>query len=166
MATASSPFNPKLFLTGSADGLIRLYNLQDTEPKATFEPSFGDYVTGLQWSYTRPCVFAAVTSSGSLFIYDLVANKQGPVDTKKYESLEEDGSNVSVTSIFRQASHVCFNPKQRNILGVGYYDGYVRVFKLRATLVRPTDLDGEKRVLNKYTDDSDVLGFEEKKKNY
>ena len=158
---ATSPFNAKLFLTGGADGLIRMYNTQEMEPCAIFEPAFGDYITGLQFSYTRPCVFAAITSSGHLFIYDLVANKQGPVEVRKYEGLEDDGSNVTVTSIFRQASRICFNPKQRNILCVGYFDGFVRVFKLRGTLVRPADLDHEKQVLAKYTDDGDL--FEERK---
>ena len=57
---------------------------------------------------------------------------------------------------------MCFNPKQRGLLGVGYYDGLVRVFKLRDSLVRPSDLDNEKYELGKYTEDGDAM-FEEKK---
>ena len=78
-----------------------MYDLQEKRPVASFEPNFGEYIISVEFSPFRPCVFAAITSGGNLFIYDLVVNKQGPVEVIKYERLEEDGSCVTVPSIYR-----------------------------------------------------------------
>ena len=145
LATASSPFLPRLFLTGSADGTVRMYDQQDKRPVASFEPAFGEYVMDVAFSQERPSVFAAISSSGNLFLYDLVANKQCPSEIIRYETLEEDGSAVTVPSIFRQAQRIEFNPRQRSLVAVGYLDGFVRVFKLKASLC------------NKHPDDFKVL---------
>lgn len=107
----TSPFVSRLFITCAADGFIRLYDTMDKRPVAWWSPSFGDYITCVRFSPWRPCVFAAISSSGSIYIYDLVANKNGPVDEIKYESLEEDGSCLAVPMIYRSARQISFHPR-------------------------------------------------------
>jgi WD40 repeat protein len=84
LSISCSPFNNRIFLTGSTDGQIRMYDVQDKKQIVTFEPSFGEYIMSIEWSPVRPAVFAAVTNSGSLYIYDLVKSKHNPAEIIKY----------------------------------------------------------------------------------
>lgn len=61
-----------MFLTCSCDGSVRLYDIQDKRAIASFEPSFGEYLNCVQWSPFRAAVFACVSNTGFLYIYDLV----------------------------------------------------------------------------------------------
>ena len=81
LGISASPFNKRLFLTCSADGAIRIYDIQDKRPVASFEPSFGEYLNCVEWSLFRPAVFACVSNTGNLYIYDLVRDKKKPVET-------------------------------------------------------------------------------------
>ena len=96
LTISTSPFNNRIFLTGSTDGQIRMYDVQDKKQIATFEPCFGEYINCVQWSPFRAAVFAAVTNSGSLYIYDLIKSKHSPIEIIKYTSLDEDGSSIAV----------------------------------------------------------------------
>jgi WD40 repeat protein len=81
LGVSASPFNKRLFLTCSADGSIRLYDLQDKRQVQTFEPNFGEYLNSVEWSLFRPAVFACVSNTGNLYIYDLVRSKKKPIET-------------------------------------------------------------------------------------
>jgi len=67
-----NPFKDRLFLTASADGSIRLYDVQDVKQVMIFEPKYSEYILCVQWSPVRPAVFVAVSDRGTLYIYDLV----------------------------------------------------------------------------------------------
>ena len=111
-----------------------MYDVQDKKQVATFEPCFGEYINCVQWSPFRAAVFAAVSNSGSLYIYDLIKSKHSPIEIIKYTSLDEDGSTIAVHERLRQAQQLSFNPRQRDSVAVGYLDGFVRIFKLSRSL--------------------------------
>lgn len=71
---SASPFIKRLFLSCSQDGQIRIYDTLSNRPVTVFEPSgFGvsEYLTFIEWSPFRPAMFAALGSTGSVYIYDL-----------------------------------------------------------------------------------------------
>lgn len=115
-------------MTCSSDSSVRLYDIHDKKAVAQFEPANGEYLNCVAWSPFRPAVFACVSNMGTLFIYDLVRSKQGPFQTIKFES------DVSVPLRYRQASQICFNPRQRDYISVGYHDKIVRVYKMARVL--------------------------------
>jgi WD40 repeat protein len=101
---------------------------------ASFEPCFGEYINCVQWSPFRPSVFAACSNAGSLYIYDLTQSKQ-----KCIEAIKHENSSISVK--LRSAQQIHFNPKQRNLVAVGYDDKFVRVYKLSKNLANKTKKD-------------------------
>lgn len=86
LGVSASPFNKRLFLTCSTDGAIRLYDVQDKRPVASFEPQVGEYLHCVEWSLFRPAVFAAVSNSGTLYIYDLVRSKKKPFEVLQMDA--------------------------------------------------------------------------------
>jgi len=121
---ATSPFNKRLFLTCSTDGTVRLYDNQEISPVCSFEPGIGEYLNCVEWSLFRPAVFAAVSNTGNLYIYDLVASKKSPVETMRITESEVPKHSE------RQAIQIVFNPRQRDFVAVGYYDKTVKIFRL------------------------------------
>lgn len=126
-----SPFYEKVFLTCSADGSIRLYNLYDKRPVQIFEPCFGERFNCVEWSLSRPAVFACGSSSGCLYIYDLLRNNKNPI--KKIEMDDRDRVPISM----REISSVKFNRSLRNMVAVGFHDKVVRVYWLSSELSMP-----------------------------
>lgn len=80
-----------------------------------------------EFSPFRPTVFAAVGNSGNVFIYDLLQSKSAP--TVVLKNLDDGVSQAHCV-----AQTLCFNPRQRDFLAVGYHDGFVRVYRLNYTL--------------------------------
>ena len=128
LGVATSPFNKRLFLTCSSDSSIRLYDVHDKKAVASFEPCFGEYLNCVQWSPFRPSVFACVSNTGTLYIYDLVRSKQAPFEVIKHDN------DSSVAMKYRQASEIKFNPRQRDYIAVGYHDKMVRIYRLSRVL--------------------------------
>ncbi|KAI8926392.1 WD40-repeat-containing domain protein [Entophlyctis helioformis] len=74
---AHSPFHRNLFLTCGTDGNVRLYNQLQPKPLLTWEPS-SQALCSVDWSPSRPPVFACTTIEGNILIYDLSASRTAP----------------------------------------------------------------------------------------
>lgn len=128
---SASPFHEKVFLTCSADGSVRLYNLSDKRPIQSFEPCFGEQFNCVEWSLSRPAVFACGSTTGTLYIYDLLRNMQKPI--KKIEMDDRD----RVPPSMREVSSIKFNGSLRNMVAVGFFDKVVRIYWLSSELSQP-----------------------------
>jgi WD40 repeat protein len=120
-----SPFLKRLFLTCSFDGTIRMYDVLSNRPVATFETGHNEYLQCVIWSPFRPTVFVASSNNGTVYIFDLMLSKQVPSYTLPYIQ-----SSISSERIMTEktAFSICFNPRQRDFLAVGYYDGTAKIF--------------------------------------
>ena len=110
----------------------------------SFCPENG-YLYSLEWSPTRPCVFACATHNGNILLYDLM----------------ELGTSNACQVI--QASADCpiytlnFNKQRNGYLASGDRSGQIKIWKLSQNY---TKIDaGELRVLNEISEKS----FEEEK---
>jgi WD40 repeat protein len=100
-----SPFHRNLFITGGADGMVKLFHILEQTPIMKWEPcaanpqgkrwrivffvfllifsllDMGSFisVTAVAFSPHRPMVFACSTNDGFIYIYDLMENKKLPV---------------------------------------------------------------------------------------
>ena len=127
---ACSPFQKRIFLSCSTDGAIRMYDVLDARPIATFEPGYNEYLMQVAWSPFRPTVFAAVSNSGAVYIYDLIQSKQVPTYVLEYKAPQ---SSEQLSKI-KTAYSIAFNPKQRDFLAVGYHDRTTKIFRLNYSL--------------------------------
>ncbi len=82
-------------------------------------------------------MFATVSSSGKLYIYDLVQSKHKPYEVIPFD--EEMANQVPLQ--LRQAQKIMFNPRQRDCVAVGYHDTTVRVFRLSRGLSNMSSQD-------------------------
>jgi len=124
-----NPYHPKTFLSCSADWTIKMWIRDMKRPIVTFD--LGDQVGDISWAPYSSTVFAAVTSDGKLYVYDLNQNKH------KHLCMMPTTSKA-------QAFHVAFNQTDPIIL-VGDHKGGVVSFKLSNSLFQgPTEPDPEK----------------------
>lgn len=113
-------YHPKVFLSCSADWTIKMWDQQIKRPIITFD--LGCAVGDIQWAPYSSTVFAAVTSSGNLYVYDL--------SLEKHHHLCEHPAMKKL-----KALHVAFNHNDPIIL-VGDERGGVNSFKLSNALSR------------------------------
>ena len=73
-AVCCSPFHRNLFLSASTDMRLHLSSFLQAKPLVVFEPEAG-YLFDVQWSPTRPLVFAAATGNGNVLVYDLLVRQ-------------------------------------------------------------------------------------------
>nr|CCC89914.1 unnamed protein product [Trypanosoma congolense IL3000] len=127
----TSPFFHNLCLTCSSDGTARLYNVLETTPLATMEPSAETkhFLYGARFSPFRPSVVAVVSRSSFLHIYDLEKSKVKPVVTL-------DAGTDSTPLMC-----VAFNHASPDLIVTGDIAGCVRLWKLPSTLMQTTDLE-------------------------
>mmetsp|Transcript_43297 Transcript_43297/g.57280 ORF Transcript_43297/g.57280 Transcript_43297/m.57280 type:complete len:107 (+) Transcript_43297:1610-1930(+) len=85
------------------------------------------------WSPFRPCVFIAVTNSGSVYIYDLLASQQTPSYTLEYKVPPQRAGRGDND---KTAYSIGFNPVIRDFLAIGYGDCTARIFQLNYSLSR------------------------------
>lgn len=113
-------FHPNIFITCSADWLVKIWDHKQKEPMFTFDlnSSVGD----VAWAPYSSTVFAAVTADGKVHVYDLNINK--------YEALCEQ---AVVQKKKTKLTHVSFNPVHPIII-VGDDRGYVTSLKLSPNL--------------------------------
>ncbi|XP_018557419.1 WD repeat-containing protein 34 [Lates calcarifer] len=116
-----SPFHRNLFVSAGTDGLAHLHSLLQANPLLSLRVS-DSYVFQVQWSPTRPLVFAAATGQGEVQIFDLGHRSLRPAAT-----IEQRGAGQA-------ASCLSFNCQNPHLLAVGNTDGTVGVWQLSADL--------------------------------
>ncbi|XP_039634982.1 WD repeat-containing protein 34 isoform X3 [Perca fluviatilis] len=112
-----SPFHRNLFVSAGTDGLAHLHSLLQANPLLSLRVSDG-YVFQVQWSPTRPLVFAAATGQGDVQIFDLGHRSLRPAAT-----IEQGGADQAATCL-------AFNCQNTHLLAVGKTDGTVSVWQL------------------------------------
>ncbi|CAJ1071005.1 LOW QUALITY PROTEIN: WD repeat-containing protein 34 [Xyrichtys novacula] len=116
-----SPFHRNLFVSAGTGGLAHLHSLLQADPLLSLRVS-DSYVFQVQWSPTRPLVFAAATGQGEVQIFDLGRRSLRPAAT-----IEEGGAEHAATCL-------SFNHKNPQLLAVGKTDGTVTVWQLSTDL--------------------------------
>lgn len=105
-----------------------MFNMNNSRAVLSFEPSSNEYLMDACFSPFRPTVFAAIGTKGKPYIYDLTVYKQVPAYI-----LEESEEEVKIGK-HTGGVKICFNPKQRDFLAVGYMDGDTKIYKLNYSL--------------------------------
>ena len=113
-------YHPKTFLSCSADWTIKMWLMDMKRPILSYD--LGNPVGDVAWSPYSSTVFAAVTSEGKLYVYDL--------DQNKHKDLCEQPTTKRA-----KALHVAFNYVDPIIL-VGDERGGVISFKLSMSLTK------------------------------
>uniref|UniRef100_A0A3Q3NB38 Dynein 2 intermediate chain 2 n=1 Tax=Mastacembelus armatus TaxID=205130 RepID=A0A3Q3NB38_9TELE len=113
-----SPFHRNLFVSAGTDGLVHLYSLLQTNPLLSLRVS-DSYVFQVQWSPTRPLVFAAATGQGDVQIIDLGRR-----------SLLRPAATIKQRYSGQAATCLAFNCQNPHLLAVGNTDGTVGVWQL------------------------------------
>ncbi|CAK6976691.1 WD repeat-containing protein 34 [Scomber scombrus] len=116
-----SPFHRNLFVSAGTDGLVHLHSLLQANPLLSVRVS-DSYIFQVQWSPTRPLLFAAATGQGEVQIFDLGRRSLRPAAT-----IDQGGAGQAATCL----SFNCQNP---HLLAVGRTDGTVGVWQLSADL--------------------------------
>ncbi|XP_023253622.1 WD repeat-containing protein 34 [Seriola lalandi dorsalis] len=116
-----SPFHRNLFVSAGTDGLAHLHSMLQDNPLLSLRVS-DSYVFQVQWSPTRPLVFAAATGQGEVQIFDLGRRSLRPVAT-----IEQGAAGQAATCL-------AFNCQSTHLLAVGNTDGTVGVWQLSADL--------------------------------
>ena len=129
-----SPFHRNLFLTGSTDSTIRIYNTLQFKPNQIIEPGMG-YIFDVEWSPSRPLVFAAVTGNGQLLFFNLRHSRMKPV-------LE-----VQVNSQKSPVYCVKFNDNNHEMVATGDSKGAIQIWRLSNSLF--TQENNEIRLLDR-----------------
>ncbi|XP_061582153.1 WD repeat-containing protein 34 [Cololabis saira] len=136
-----SPFHRNLVVSAGTDGLAHVHSLLQAEPLLSLRVS-DSYVFQVQWSPTRPLVFAAATGQGEVQIFDL-----GSRSLKPAASIQEEGAAGL-------ASCLAFNRHRPHLLAVGKTDGTVGVWQLSSDLTeqKPKETRQLDQIANEATD--------------
>ena len=113
-------FHPRVFLSCSADWTIKMWDSDLKRPIMTFDQ--GCAVGDVEWAPYSSTVFSAVTSNGTLYVYDLWQ--------EKHQHMCEHPAMKKA-----KALHVSFN-KADPIILVGDERGGVNSFKLSKSLCK------------------------------
>lgn len=116
-----SPFHRNLFVSAGTDGLAHIHSLLHANPMLSVRVS-DSYVYQVEWSPSRPLVFATATSQGEVQIFDLGHGSLRPAAT-----IEKGGSGDAATSL-------AFNSQHTHLLAVGKTDGTVGIWQLSGDL--------------------------------
>ncbi|XP_034457463.1 WD repeat-containing protein 34 [Hippoglossus hippoglossus] len=116
-----SPFHRNLFVSAGTDGLAHVHSLLQVNPLLSLRVS-DSYVFQVQWSPTRPLVFAAATGQGKVQIFDL-----GRRSLRAAATIEQGGAGHAATSL-------AFNAHDPRLMAVGNTDGTLGVWQLSADL--------------------------------
>ncbi|XP_059213444.1 WD repeat-containing protein 34 [Centropristis striata] len=132
-----SPFHRNLFLSAGTDGLAHLHSLLQATPLLSIRVS-DSYAFQVQWSPTRPLVFAAATGQGEVQIFDLGRKSLRPAATIQHGGAEH------------ATSCLAFNCQNPHLLAVGKTDGTVCVWQLSQDLMeqRPRESSQLEHIAN------------------
>lgn len=127
-----SPFFRNLFLTCSSDGSLRLFSTLERTPLLTMEPSSDSrgYLYGAMFSPTRPGVFACVSRSSQLMIYDMLDSRAKP--SVVADAGGADGAPVSAMTWSKAVT---------DLVATGDTKGTLRLWQLSSQLCEPTELE-------------------------
>uniref|UniRef100_H3CBU1 Dynein 2 intermediate chain 2 n=1 Tax=Tetraodon nigroviridis TaxID=99883 RepID=H3CBU1_TETNG len=136
-----SPFHWGLFVSGGTDGLAHLHSLQQSAPLLSLKVC-DSYVFQVQWSPSRPLVFAAATAEGLVQVFDLGRRSPRPVAT--LEGGGAAGGGVAATCL-------AFNTQNAQLLAVGRANGSVDVWHLSTDLTeqRPREAERLQQIANR-----------------
>ena len=161
-ALDTSPFERNAFLTGGADGEIRLYSMLQSRPLRVFDVS--SFVYDISWSPNCPMVFAAATMRDGIQIFDLTLDMSEPIHrltsnkvsysngTKRKNIVEGEVEEEDREILLRRRlTSLSFNPKQRSLLASGSVIGTVSVYKLPGEIT--SERPGEARRLGNILND-------------
>lgn len=117
---AWNTFHPRVFISCGADWCVKVWDSNSPTPIFSFD--LGSAVGDVAWAPYSSCVFAAVTTSGQVHVFDLQQNKYEP---------------LCVQSVARKGhlTHIAFNSKLP-LLVVGDDRGSVHSLKLSPNLRR------------------------------
>ncbi|BFY97571.1 hypothetical protein BsWGS_00610 [Bradybaena similaris] len=123
-------YHPKIFITCSADWTVKIWEMRDKMDKSVagdcrkplFSFDLNNSVGDVSWSPYSSTVFAAVTSDGKAFVYDLNVNKYEPL----CEQMVAQKKKTKLT-------HIQFNPVSPTVI-VGDDRGNVVNLKLSPNL--------------------------------
>ena len=134
-----SPFNKNLILTAGQDGCIKLFHLLKQAPLREWEPSpeksrsqqpIISAISAARFSPIRPLVFAAATTTGLVYLYDLGVSKSVPVSTLEIlnsgSKNHQEERNTKLPSI----TGLAFNQKQRDLLAACDTNGEIHIWRL------------------------------------
>lgn len=132
-----SPFHRNLFVSAGTDGLAHIHSLLHTNPMLSIRVS-DSYIYQVQWSPSRPLVFAAATSQGEVQIFDLGHGSLRPAAT-----IEKGGNGYAATSL-------AFNSQHTHLLAVGKTDGTVGIWQLSGDLTEqhPREMNQLEQIVN------------------
>ncbi|XP_015244776.1 PREDICTED: WD repeat-containing protein 34 [Cyprinodon variegatus] len=119
-----SPFHRNLFVSAGTAGLVHVHSLLQADPLLSVRVS-DSYVFQVQWSPSRPLVFAAATGQGEVQIFDLNRRSLRPAATI------QDGAPGQT------ATCLAFNGPNPRLLAVGRSDGTVGIWQLSSDLTEP-----------------------------
>ncbi|XP_004075088.1 WD repeat-containing protein 34 [Oryzias latipes] len=117
-----SPFHRNLFVSAGTDGLAHIHSLLQADPLLSLRVS-DSYVFQVQWSPTRPLVFAAASGQGDVQIFDLGRRSLRPA-----ASIQDGGADHAATCLD-------FNRHRPRVLAVGKTNGTVSIWQLSDDLV-------------------------------
>ncbi len=160
-ALDTSPHERNAFLTGGADGEIRLCSMLQSKPLRTFDVSC--FVYDISWSPNCPMVFAAATLRNGIEIYDMYKDMSHPIHRigrRRKKGSMDDIEEEDIDDDVRRMTTVSFNPKQRSLLAFGDTLGKVSIYKLPfdITSERAGELEKLNALLNDVDDDSNGGG--------
>uniref|UniRef100_A0A3B3ZH85 Uncharacterized protein n=1 Tax=Periophthalmus magnuspinnatus TaxID=409849 RepID=A0A3B3ZH85_9GOBI len=116
-----SPFHRNLFVSAGTDGLVHIQSLLQANPVLSLRVS-DSYIFQVQWSPSRPLVFAAATSQGEVQIFDLGHESLRPAAT-----IEKGHCGQAATCL-------AFNSQNTHLLAVGKTDSTVSIWQLSGDL--------------------------------
>jgi WD40 repeat protein len=147
MSVDGSPFHRYLFLSGGNDGVVRLYHVLERKPLFEWEPSpppgtpgltgklFGA-VTAVQFSPVCPVVFAAASSEGFIFFFNLAVSTTGPISWVQAPAPAAAAAGgggkrrAQASSARAGITGIAFNLRQRDMFAASDSNGGVHVWKL------------------------------------
>ncbi|XP_076260407.1 dynein intermediate chain 2, ciliary [Rhynchophorus ferrugineus] len=130
-------YNTDIFISCSGDWRIKIWEDNRLEPLFVFD--VGDRVGDVKWAPYSSTVFAAVTTEGKVYVFDLNVNKYKPICVQAIVSKRRN-----------KLTRLSFNPKLP-ILIVGDDKGCVTTLKLSPNLRIPCKAPKKQQHLDQWT---------------